>query len=224
MINGQEKLAKDWKDMAAAIFSQHPHWNAAQIRRQLIVILGSEAKAPGISAVQKYRSDVLEPNNRVIQDSGLDNSWHLGTLEDYTITSEALPFIFLVQEWLEKYPDAFNNPPPQEPLTIRQAIWIGRLYTTIDKSKLKAKKYLTSIAKYLFSWAQAYAMREIVCNTAGTPFDTTSLDRPYRESAGYPITAGKTTLIHYPDRSFYIDTIDENLLQQMEQMKKEGEK
>lgn len=188
------------------------------------MILGSEKKAPGISAVQKYRADVLEPNFQAEKEKGLDKSWHLGTLEKHPLPAEALPFIFLVQEWLEKFPDTFGNPPPQVPLTIRQAIWIGRLYTTIDKSKLKIKKLLPSIAKYLFLWSKAYATREIICKNAGMPFlDTTSLDKLYRQSAGYPITADKTTVVFYPDRSFYIDTIDENLLQKIEHIKTEGE-
>lgn len=179
-----------------------------------------EERLPGLSSIQKYLSD----NKDRDKPSELDNTWHLGTISNdkHPIPAEALPYIFLVQIFLDEEPDFFKNPPPQEPLTIRQAIWISRLYSMIRAEQFKKIKYQKSIAAFLFGWAKAYSQREIECQLAGIDFDTTSLDKKYRNLEGYPLTVNKTTIVFNKDRSFSIDTIDEKLLEQFK--KKDGEK
>ncbi|MFC1995739.1 hypothetical protein ACFLVM_02570, partial [Chloroflexota bacterium] len=102
-------------------------------------------------------------------------------------------------------------------------LWVSRLYRMVDKDKLKKKDYLPSIGRFLFLWAKAYANREAICELSDTPTDTTSFDKGLRE-LGLPVTIGKSTVTFHRDRSFYIDTLDDKLLQQMEQMKKDGVK
>ena len=81
---------------------------------------------PKLSVVQRELKKIKNPDQQR-QDKELEKSWHLGLMNQYDISPEALPYIFLVQEWLEKYPDIFKNPPPQAPLTIRETLWVARL-------------------------------------------------------------------------------------------------
>jgi hypothetical protein len=50
----------------------------------------------------------------------LDDVWHLGTLDRYPLLSEAIPYILKVKECMKK---------PN--ISIRQAIWVSRLYTSV---------------------------------------------------------------------------------------------
>jgi len=148
-----------------------------------------------------------------------DELWHLGLMDKYNVSPEALPYIGMLQNWAETHLDSFGQ--SHKPLTIRQALWVARLYATIDTSWLKNKKKMLQAASFLWRWSEAYAQREIVCKLMGKPFvDTSELDRAFREGA-QPITVGKTILAFYPDNSFSIDTADKKLLRQM---KKEGAK
>jgi hypothetical protein len=152
---------------------------------------------------------------------------------------EAVPYILMVQDWLEKYPDWLNNPPPQKPLTIRQALWITRLYGIItlreiekaqevhrkakEQSEEEIAKYKRNRASFLWAWAEAYATLEVICRLSGVPVETSKLDKAMRQ-AGTPVTVGKTILIFYPDNRFeIIGTMDEKLLQQLQEMHKKGE-
>ena len=84
---------------------------------------------------------------------------------------------------------------------------------------------MPKVAASLWAWSEAYAEREIICKLSETPFDTSELDRALREGGVIPVTVSKTVLTFYPqDKSFSIDTADKELRQQMEQMKKDGEK
>jgi len=165
MQNGNEKLAKNWKDMAVRIFSEHPDWNAAQIRRQLIVILGSEIKAPGKSAVQKAMA-LWKEKHKDIQESGFDNPWHLGLMRhpEYGIKAEAIPYIFQVKDWC-------RDNVPDTPVSIRIAFWISQFYHMYPaKMKDKEKHNLWQVA-----WV--YAQYEIISELSGNPdIDTTELD------------------------------------------------
>lgn len=183
-----------------------------------------EERLPGVSSIQKYLSEI-DPDKV----SFLDSPWHLASMLDSRIDSrryiepEALSYIFLVQGWLEEYPDIFKNPPPQAPLTIREALWIAQLRGMLNDLRLAKRKDLPTIAQFLLLWAKAYAQRERICELSGTPFDTSTLDKGIRMQ-GLPITINKTALIHYADRSLEIDTVDKDLLERINQIQKEGEK
>lgn len=223
-INPAMKAKDVIAEVKEYLIDSYPTPNGNWTRNEIEKLVEDEMLSE--SAIIKYLTKIKKPE--------LDRPWRLGLMAErdgnghikhpeYSIPSEATPYILLVQDWLEKHPDWLNNPPPQEPLTIRQALWVARLYGLIDESRLKKSKLLPSIARFLFIWAEAYAMREAICELAGTSFDTTTLDKGLYE-LGEPVTAGKTTLIHYRDKSLTIDTIDEDLLRQMEEIEKEGEK
>jgi len=112
----------------------------------------------------------------------LDNLWHMGTLEDYPITSESLPYIAGVQDWREKTPDDFGQ--TRKPLTIREAQWVARLYPFVNNPLFiigKKKVKIRNPAAYLSQWAEAYAEYQIICELSDTSFDTIQLDRDLRE-------------------------------------------
>ncbi|MFC2047189.1 hypothetical protein ACFLTK_02800, partial [Chloroflexota bacterium] len=90
---------------------------------------------PKLSVIQRELKKVKA--NETLTQINYDSPWHLGLMDKYSVTSDAVPFILLVQDWLDKYPDLFGSPPPQQPLTIRQALWVSRLYRMVDKDKLK---------------------------------------------------------------------------------------
>lgn len=192
----------------------NPTWTNGILKEEI------EERLPGLSSIQKYLKDISGRD----KPSELDNPWHMGTLDKHPIPAEALPYIFFVQSYLENYPDWFNNPPPQKPLTIRQAIWISRLYTSIDSDKLKKAKMRPSIGNYLYGWAVAYAQRNIESDLAGIDFDTTTLDKSFRNFDGYPVTVKNTSVVFNPEtRSIKIDTLDKELIDQIEKMVKDGE-
>ncbi len=195
-------------------------WSEGLIREEV------ESRLPGISRIQKY---LVELTPKLNKPSDLDNPWYLGLMlkPEYNISPEAVSYILMVQDWAEKNPtDLWKQ--PHEPLTIRQALWVSRLYGIISPNPKATKKNLPkmlySIAHYLYQWAESYATRERICELSGTPFNTKSLDKSLREG-GEPITVDKTTITFYrKDQSLYIDTIDKKLLKQMEQIEKDGEK
>ncbi len=195
----------------------HPNWTDEKINAQI--------KLPGINSIQRYIREELKPNESKPQ--YLDQPWSLGLMAEkkleYRIPPEAVPYVLVVQSWAENYPDdVFKK--PHAPLTIRQALWVARLYGTITpKAMEKAQKNVRmrySIGHYLYQWSEAYATRERICKMTRTPFDTKNLDR-LLGTMGEPITGNKTTVIFFREgMSFEIDTIDEELLNQMERMKK----
>jgi len=218
-------LTDDVKRLIAKIYRQDKTQPAKVVLNKVHEELG-QTEWPKLSVIQRELKKNKDNDVTLQSDAGVENpesSWHLGLMAKYNMLPEAVLYILTVQDWLEKYPDWLNNPPPQEPLSIREALWVGRLYCVIDESRFKKPKYLPSIARFLYLWAKAYASREHICELSGTPFDTSNLDKGFRK-LGLPFTAGKTTAVFYSDKSFSIDTIDKDLVQQMEQMKKDGEK
>jgi hypothetical protein len=151
--------------------------------------------------------------------SPLDEPWNLGTIEDYPLLSADIAAIIEVQSWLELTKDDPGNPTSGVkqwteyysnnkmtttiwPLTIRDALWLAKLYKVnynlSDPEKLYLKLYkrpivarrtlLESLAM-LWQVAKTYADYQRLCELAGTDFDTTKLDNALRSGS-----IGKTKL------------------------------
>jgi len=203
MANGKEKLAKKWKDVLSDLFRRNPDHNAPQLWEVLKSIFG-EAKTPGLNSIQKELVEIKKRYEKVKQEA-LDMPWHLGVKPEHDIPPTAVPYILLVQSFAEQYPD-LRTKETQEPVTIRQAQWIARLYAMvgdIHKFKDKKKKKL-SAAAFLYDWSKLYATHEIICYLSGNQYDTYELDKALREGA-HPVVVGRRYLIFYPDRSFFSD-------------------
>lgn len=87
--------------------------------------------------------------------SPLDNNWQIILKDDIPIPAEAIPYILKVKAKGVMLANHF---------TIRHALWVSRLYTTI-----KDVDTLARLAWY-------YALDEKLCELAGTDFDTTGYD------------------------------------------------
>jgi hypothetical protein len=102
----------------------HPDWPDAKIREQ--------AAFPGVNRVQRYLKEISPLLN---QKSPLQEKWHLGTLNDYPITPEAVKKIFELKARGKDY------------ISIRIARWISRLSVLplpVDVLYLTAMEYSTA--------------------------------------------------------------------------------
>ncbi len=79
--------------------------------------------------------------------SPLDEPWHVVTLADYDMPAEALPALLLIWGKSQEEPD--------EPLTIREAMWVARLYRLINN------------IEFLYVYAKHYALEEEVAEIEG---------------------------------------------------------
>ncbi|MFC1945117.1 hypothetical protein ACFLWF_00005 [Chloroflexota bacterium] len=113
--------------------------------------------------------------------SPLDELWDLSTLTlpEYSIPAEAVPIVMSVWEmrWNQRNVDQF--------LTIREALWVSRLYKLVEAKKLvhllpellppelESKIALTSLVD---EWAFVYAQREKLSEIDNELFDTSDLN------------------------------------------------
>jgi hypothetical protein len=108
--------------------------------------------------ISEARSKEIKPD---------DVPWHLGIMRkpEYGISSEAIPYIFLVKDWCVRTDK-------ETPVTVRQAFWVSQhCHVYPPPKKLKDKDIQ---ALWQTSWV--YAQYEIVCELSGSEFDTTQLD------------------------------------------------
>ncbi len=175
----------------------HDNWSANRIREYLLINHSRFNLGKTDIPVTRSVYNVIERNQSTINDmqdiansesfKKLESPWHMGTLGDYPLPPEALPYIVGVQEWREKTLDDFGR--PRKPLTIRESQWVARLYPflekylmSLDKKKIKTLGQAGYIAaRYLSTWAETYAEYQIICRLSGTPFDTTQIDRDLRD-------------------------------------------
>lgn len=107
-------------------------------------------------AIVKYLTEV---NRNLEKPSGLDKPWHMGTLKDYSLPPEAIPYVLRVKSKFDK-----NTKGKFGAFGIRQAIWVSRLFTTI--------KNIDSLNHASFH----YSLHEIICDLSGTTLDTSKFD------------------------------------------------
>ena len=106
--------------------------------------------------------------------SPLDAPFSLASLAEYDIPPEAMPAIMWV------YKKMFRESPQY--FTIRQALWVARLYSIIESSDMVRE------------WADVYAFREQVCWILGEPFFTRGLDVALIQYKYYGKMSGMTEL------------------------------
>lgn len=102
-----------------------------------------------------------------IGDNTLDKPWDMGSLNDNPISSESIPILLSLQN--------SKRSEGQLMITVREAKWLSRLYSLgqfVDTSSDRLQSVNT-----MATWAQAYAVREKVCELAGIDCDTSDLDR-----------------------------------------------
>lgn len=127
-------------------------WSEEQAQGQI------EERLPGISSIQKYLG--RKPSFDI---APLDAVWHMGTLDDYPLSAEAIRYVFALQEWAEE-----KN---ERPITVLHALWISRLY-----SKICGNKYQKDKLEKLWAYSGIYAWYDRTCKISDIITDTTLLD------------------------------------------------
>ncbi len=137
---------------------------------------------PGVRAVQEHLAYIKE---QIKPYEYLEQPWHLGFLvehPEYNISAEAVAYIGAVQVFCRTHEEPpFGDWPP---VTIRQALWIARLYREVfwhyggrDLLHTKLEDRAEPVYR-LWQWSKAYADYETICKLPGdTTPDTSELDR-----------------------------------------------
>ena len=213
-----KKVSPKVKDAIIGVKAMHPEYSALQILRDLknnrITYRLRGERLPSKGEVYK----ILRENKNEIKDRqekissvsiDLDKDWTMGCMADLDlknyVSPESIAHIFQVLDYAEHH----SRPPFQEPyprLTVRQALWISRLYPIISEQNRinKREKDPSLLSKKLWDWSEAYATQESISKAFNPPFDTAELDKSLREGSTPVVTRleGAETpsvLIFHPD-------------------------
>lgn len=154
----QDKVGKE-------VTEKHLAWSVQKINAEV------EERLPGLSSIQKYLKETKQNLNKEWPE---DKPWHMGTLEDedYELPPDSLPILLRIQS--EKSKD--------NPLTIRQAKWVSRLYPII--LSFSQGKETAETIKRLNWWSEFYADREVMSEVSNLSFNTSELDRELLKARG----------------------------------------
>ena len=147
--------------LIAKAYLEHPEWRAKEIQSEVNTWLRTKnhrvnPEWPGLSTVQKELTKIRKRDAmRQPESKRIDELWSIGTLAEFNIPPEATPKVFQLQQ---KRTDA------EKPLTIREAMWVGRLHILIED------------INRLGLLAIHYALMERVCELADIPNDTFNMD------------------------------------------------
>lgn len=150
------KLTPDVQKVISTIYSRHHNWSVRDIQKKIPQlskqIIGRELsikEIPGRTLVDKYKREVLTPNLTEMEKSGIDTPWSIYTLAKYEIPSEALMTV------LEILFEKLREKPPKH-ITIREAMWIGRLAHVIKDNQL--------LWRHAYQYAEMERMSQITGN------------------------------------------------------------
>jgi hypothetical protein len=214
---------KGTRELVEDIFKEHPDWNATQVYDRYKLSLSDPKTARGLSVVQKHL-EKLRPRYEALKAEDMDIPWTMANIKDKGIPAEAIPYITKVQAWAKiqnehiKTGDWFAQMREYLPITLRQAIWISRLYTlTGDWQRLKEKEI-----SWLWSWSRVYALSEITHKLAGQEkFDSSFLDEQLIDGASIDIR-GKAYIIMTRDDKTYYGIADGKILNQLKDGEQNG--
>lgn len=101
-----------------------------------------------------------------------DKPFNLGVLSVLDISPDAIPTILRLQEWIEN--KRFPEYMPKYLMTVREVLWIARLFRLIDTFDNESMQYLFNVASY-------YANKELVSLISHSSFDTSEFDKAMRQ-------------------------------------------
>ncbi|MFC1893933.1 hypothetical protein ACFLYR_07955 [Chloroflexota bacterium] len=158
------------KQLIAEVYLKHPDWRAKQVQHEVNIKLGSEY--PGLSAVQKELQNIRKRDaERSTESKELDKPWTLSSLVEHPIPAEALPSVLQLWVLYREYDNYVRRLSPDSifasteasqlnMLTIREAQWVGRLYSvTNDTEVLEA---LTKQCAYFERLTETSGLREVI--------------------------------------------------------------
>ena len=162
------KLTAEVMQCITLVYLKYPNWRAKEIQGEVNARLRRENLRvspdwPGLSAIQKALTKIRKNDNeRSPESKELDRLWNTASLVKYPIPPEALPTVLKVWVWM---PENLNFP-----LTIREALWVSRLYTVVKDVPLLTMR------------SQLHAIDERASEITGEPrlsldyFNNTGLD------------------------------------------------
>jgi len=159
----------------------------------------------GLSTVQRELAKLRKDKTRG-STNPLDDQWSLASLRDYPISPATFPILLYVQStFSDNIPDLVKEIAKSKGhktpfLTIRLAIWIGRLHIIAEEDpnihqKLIPTTLITDKPNIWPQWiddlvsvAMFYANYEIGCELSGVkPINTVWFDAPYMDRIKYNI-------------------------------------
>ena len=126
----------------------HPDWPDSKIKEKTAF--------PGVNRVQRYLKEI---SPQLDQKSPLQEKWHLGTMNEYPITPEAVKKIFELKARGKDY------------ISIRIARWISRL------------SVLNLPLDMLYLFAMEYSTAEEIAEISRTELNTANLDKMVLENS-----------------------------------------
>lgn len=127
------RITDEVKWLIAKIYLEHPDWRAKEVRMEVNTRLCKKNPKlnpdwPGLSTVQKELTEIRKKYAaRPPEATKLDEPWSLGSLVEYPIAPEAILRVVSIYEkcLLEAASEDWL-------LSIREALWIGRLHKIIE--------------------------------------------------------------------------------------------
>ena len=177
---------KTTEQLVQDILLEHPEWTGPQVYDRYVILVDPNLKVTK-NAVEKHVKK-FKDNKAVVDEKGLDQRWSLDKTPE--LPADAIAAIFSVLK--DK---------PNLGISIRQAIWISKLHTTVSKLIGKRPSDLWFVS---FVYTQAELHSDL---TGKQYFDTTVFDNSLLKGNKYFIEFGKNAAASYP-----IETILESEL------------
>lgn len=149
----RRRITAEVRQVVTRLYLDDPTYTGEMIWNALKYYPKRQWPVPSLRATQQIFAEVKEEIT-IPEFQGKEAAWNMATLEKHPLPTEAMPIVLKVQSRGEHFGR----------FTIRQAIWIARLYKVISDIAL-----LDDI-----SWH--YALHEKICQLSRTPFDTTKYD------------------------------------------------
>jgi hypothetical protein len=138
----------------AMVFQQNPKERPEKIRLRVIELSKREI---GLGTIQREMAKLRKAHKAGEDTDAFDEIWHMGTFQDIPLPAEFVPLALELQEKSQR-------------LTIRQILWMSRLYKiTPDIEKLLL------VSLYYTIYERACKIAGISCNT--TKFDAGTVEK-----------------------------------------------
>jgi len=154
-------LTDEVKQLIAKVYLEHPNWGNKEIQKEVVEISHRmdkylEPDWPGYSVVQKELAKIRAKQKQIPPESlEIEKPWCTSSLVKYPIVPNALPSVLSIWLWMKEHENNW--------LTIREALWIARLYT------------ITTDTRQLMSLAIRHSRQEKMSELLGKPWLNTPL-------------------------------------------------
>ena len=153
---------------------ENPGWSAKDIQQELLE--RANRKKSYIPQVRTIQGIIVRNRDKIkqLQSDSRQHPWSLGILDEHRLPLESVPVLLEIQSQRIKS--------KMRPLTVREAEWGARLYTTI--TNLNRGRELSNIAVMVDFWVGYYSFEDFLSEIGGGKLDTSVLDEALFESRG----------------------------------------